>query len=211
MDLTHVPRATPRFYPLAAGVRFAWNPGAVTSFALGSLTAVPVSEQPQLVAAPTATLIAELGWGDELGAVAIDPELSDTATFVAAYGLSEDLAANCVIVSGARNGEERVAACVILANTRADINVVVRKRLDVRKASFMSLDDAVARTGMEYGGITPIGLPREWPILVDSRVAESGLLTLGAGVRAAKIIAPGALLAGLPGAEVVEGLARAVA
>ena len=99
----------------------------------------------------------------------------------------------------------------MLANTRADINTVVRKRLDVRKASFLSLDDAVERTGMEYGGITPIGLPREWPILIDARVAAAPLLTLGAGVRSSKIIVPGALLADLPGAEVIEGLARQVA
>ena len=182
----------------------------MTSFVLGTLTAVAISESPTLVAAPTAALIAELGWGDRLGAVAIDPALSDTANFTVAFALTDDLAANCVIVSGMRNGEERVAACVMLANTRADINNVVRKRLDVRKASFLSLDSAVERTGMEYGGITPIGLPREWPILIDARVAAAPLLTLGAGVRSSKIIVPGALLADLPGAEVIEGLARQV-
>jgi len=183
----------------------------MASFVLGSLTAAPVSAHPELVAAPTAALIAELGWGDRLGAVAIDPELSDTVNFVATFGLTDDLAANCVIVSGAREGVERVAACVILANTRADINTTVRKLLDVRKASFMPLELAVERTGMEYGGITPIGLPREWPILIDSRVAAAPLLTLGAGIRAAKIIAPGSLLAELPRAEVIEGLARVIA
>ena len=183
----------------------------MTSFTLGSLTAAAVSSVPHLVAAPTAHLIAELGWGDQLGAVAIDPALSDTINFVAAFGLTDALAANCVIVAGQRNGEERVAACVVLANTRADINTVVRKRLDVRKASFLSLDEAVARTGMEYGGITPIGLPGEWPILVDSRVANAGLLTLGAGVRSSKMIAPGVLLANLPGAEVIKDLARPIA
>ena len=131
--------------------------------------------------------------------------------FVVAAGITEDLAANCVIVSGQRNGEERVAACVVLATTRADINTVVRKRLDVRKASFLPLAEAVERTGMEYGGITPFGLPREWPIFIDSRVVAAPMLTLGAGVRAAKILAPGALLAELPGAQVIEDLARPVA
>ena len=183
----------------------------MTSLTLGTLTAPLASRGLDVLAQPTAALIAELGWGDRLGAVAIDPELSDTVNFVPAFDLRTDLAANCVLVSGSRNGEERVAACIVLANTRADINGAVRKRLDVRKASFMPLDVAVERTGMEYGGITPIGLPREWPVLIDSRVAEAGLLTLGAGVRAAKIIAPGALLAELPRAEVVEGLARPVA
>ena len=183
----------------------------MTNFTLGALEAEPASGSHQLLAPPTANLIAAQGWGERLGAVAIDPTLSDTAAFVAAYGVTEDTAANCVIVSGSRNGQEKVAACVILATTRVDVNGVVRKWLDVRKASFMSLDEAVERTGMEYGGITPIGLPAEWPILIDARVARTPLVTLGAGVRAAKIIAPGALLAELPGAEVIEGLARDVA
>ena len=183
----------------------------MTSLTLGSLTAPPASHNLGILAAPTAALIRELGWEDRLGAVEIDPEISDTPKLVEAYGLTTDLAANCVLVSGARNGEERVAACVVLAHTRADINGAVRKRLDVRKASFMPLDLAVERTHMEYGGITPFGLPAGWPILIDSLVLDYPLLTLGAGVRAAKIIAPGALLAELPHAEVIEGLARPIA
>jgi prolyl-tRNA editing enzyme YbaK/EbsC (Cys-tRNA(Pro) deacylase) len=182
----------------------------MTNFTLGALEAAPASGSHGLLATPTAALISRLGWGERLGAVAIDPTLSDTAAFVAAYGVTEDTAANCVVVAGQRNGVEKVAACVILAHTRADVNGVVRKLLDVRKASFMPLDEAVERTGMEYGGITPIGLPAEWPILIDSRVADTPLVTLGAGVRAAKIIAPGPLLAELPGAQVIDGLARDV-
>jgi hypothetical protein len=49
---------------------------------------------------------------------------------------------------------------MVLATDRADVNRTVRKHLDVRKISFASMDEAVSRTGMEYGGITPIGLPR---------------------------------------------------
>ena len=45
---------------------------------------------------------------------------------------------------------------------------MVRKHLGVRKISFAPMDDAVALTGMEYGGITPIGLPAGWPVLVDA-------------------------------------------
>jgi len=183
----------------------------MTGFSLGALHAQPASAHPDLTAPPTAALIAALRWGDRLGVAAIDPTLSDTAAFVAEYGVTEDTAANCVVVAGARNGEERVAACVILANTRADVNGAVRKLLDVRKASFLPLDEAVQRTSMEYGGITPIGLQGKWRILIDSRVTKVPLVTLGAGIRAAKIVAPGALLAELPGAEVIEDLARPVA
>jgi prolyl-tRNA editing enzyme YbaK/EbsC (Cys-tRNA(Pro) deacylase) len=61
---------------------------------------------------------------------------------------------------------------VVLATTRADVNNVVRKRLNVRKASFLAMEEAVEATGMEYGGITPIGLPGDWPVLVDAAVVD---------------------------------------
>ena len=51
---------------------------------------------------------------------------------------------------------------MVLATDRADVNRVVRKHLGVRKISFA--DQALAElTGMQQGGITPIGLPGGWP------------------------------------------------
>jgi prolyl-tRNA editing enzyme YbaK/EbsC (Cys-tRNA(Pro) deacylase) len=104
----------------------------------------------------------------------------------------------------------RYAACLVLATTRADVNGVGRRRLDVRKASFAPMDTAVAETGMEYGGITPIGLLEGWPILIDARVAAGPYVIIGSGVRHSKIVVPGAALARLPGAEVVEDLAKPI-
>jgi prolyl-tRNA editing enzyme YbaK/EbsC (Cys-tRNA(Pro) deacylase) len=68
------------------------------------------------------------------------------------------------------------------------------------------MDRAVELTGMEYGGITPIGLPAEWPVLMDARVASADVVIIGSGVRRSKILLPGALLAELPSARVVDGL-----
>ena len=84
----------------------------------------------------------------------------------------------------------------------------MRKALDVRKASFAAMDIAVAETGMEYGGITPIGLPADWPILVDAAAAAMGQVVIGSGLRRSKLALAGKTLASLPGATVVEGLAR---
>jgi prolyl-tRNA editing enzyme YbaK/EbsC (Cys-tRNA(Pro) deacylase) len=97
---------------------------------------------------------------------------------------------------------------VVLATTRVDVNGVVRRRLDVRKASFAGMDDAVAATGMEYGGITPLGVPAGWPVLIDPAVAGTDLVVVGSGVRRSKLVLPGAALLRLPGAEVVAGLGR---
>lgn len=165
------------------------------------------SAQGPRVSASVAAALATWGSADQVRVAAIDPDLSDTAEFCARYGVEPLDSANCVVIAGKRQGETRYAACVVLATTRADVNTVARQRLDVRKASFARMDDAVERTGMEYGGITPIGLPEGWPILVDAAVLDRPAVVIGAGIRAAKIALPGALLAELPGAEVVEGLA----
>ena len=176
---------------------------------IGSLAAVPALSRPDLLAAPVVTALAALG--EEAGAVSvaeIDPELADTAAFCERYGVGPAESANCVVIAGRRDGQARYAACVILATTRADVNNVARRELDVRKASFAAMDTAVAQSGMEYGGITPIGLPAAWPVLVDALAADTPTVVIGSGVRRSKLVLPGKLLASLPGARVIEGLAR---
>ncbi len=179
-------------------------------FRLGSVVAEPVGQRLDLVATPVAALVERLGLGGQIGVFAIDPALSETAATQERYGLDAATLVNCVVVAGRREGDERLAACLVPATKRADVNGVVRRRLDVRKASFLGLDDAVARTGMEYGGITPVGLPAGWPVLVDADVATLPMALVGSGIRGSKLLMPGALLAALPGAEVVEGLGRPV-
>lgn len=178
----------------------------------GSLTVHSVSDRTDLLAAPVAKAFAAMDPAsvDRCGVAEIDPDLADTAAFCDAYGSPLSASANCVVVAGKRGGEQRYAACLVLATTRADVNGVVRRRLDVRKASFAPMDDAVALTGMAYGGITPFGLPDDWPLLIDTAVAEAPELIVGSGVRNSKVLVPGDVLAALPGAEVVEGLGRPV-
>ena len=177
---------------------------------IGSLAAVPALSRPDLLAAPVASALAALG--DEVaggvGVAEIDPEVADTAAFCERYGVRLAESANCVVISGKREGETRFAACVILATTRADVNNVARRELDVRKASFAAMDVAVAESGMEYGGITPIGLPGGWPVLVDALVADTPVVVIGSGVRRSKLVLAGKLLASLPGVRVIDGLAR---
>jgi prolyl-tRNA editing enzyme YbaK/EbsC (Cys-tRNA(Pro) deacylase) len=159
-----------------------------------------------LVAEPVAAALAS--WGRaEVRAAPIDPDLADTAAFCAEYGVLMDDSANCVVIAGRRGGETRYAACVVLASTRADVNGVVRKRLDARKASFAPMEDAVTLTGMEFGGITPIGLPAPWPVLIDAAVLKRDVVVIGSGLRRSKIALPSAALAELPTAEVIDGLA----
>jgi prolyl-tRNA editing enzyme YbaK/EbsC (Cys-tRNA(Pro) deacylase) len=175
---------------------------------LGAFTSLPAVENLTLVAQPVAEALS--GWqrGGEVAVVEIDPGLADTAAFCDAYQVPLAAGANCVVVGGARAGEQRVAACVVRADTRADVNGAVRRRLDVRRASFLAMDQAVADSGMEYGGITPVGIPPTWRLFLDSRCLDIDVAVLGSGLRNSKLLVPGGLLADLPGAEVVPDLAK---
>lgn len=174
----------------------------------GTLAVEPALSRPDLLAEPVAKALAKLAAPDVVGVAEIDPDLADTAEFCAAYSSSLATSANCVVVAGKRAGEVRFGAALILATTRADVNGVIKKRLDVRKASFAPMAEAVELTGMASGGITPVGLPAEWPLFIDKAVADAPELVIGSGLRGSKLLIPGPVLASLPGAEVIEGLAK---
>lgn len=175
-------------------------------FELGRLVGAPAAEHTDLFAAATLAGLVGSDLLHRVGVVEIDPDVSDTAATQREFGLDPDMLANCVIVAGKRDGQERLAACLVLATTRADINGVVRRRLDVRKASFLPTERAVGLTGMEYGGITPIGLPAAWPVLVDAAVLARPMVVIGSGIRRSKIMLTGALVGTLPSAVVIDGL-----
>jgi prolyl-tRNA editing enzyme YbaK/EbsC (Cys-tRNA(Pro) deacylase) len=173
-----------------------------------TLELAPALTRPDLLADPVLAALRGLDGEPAIAVAEIDPELADTAAFCERYGVALDESANCVVIAGKRDGELRYLACVVLATTRADVNGIARKRLDVRKASFAPMDDAVAATGMEYGGITPIGLPAGWPVLLDRAVAEAASVVIGSGLRRSKLRLPGPVLAAVPGVEVLDGLGR---
>jgi prolyl-tRNA editing enzyme YbaK/EbsC (Cys-tRNA(Pro) deacylase) len=174
----------------------------VDSVEVGRLTFAPAGEALNLVGDPVRRHIDQAG-GDGLWVSEIDPALADTAAFCEHYDIGLDVSANCVVVEAKRADRVWYAACMVLATTRADVNGIVRKHLDARKISFAAMDTAVSLTGMEYGGITPVGLPADWPILVDQSVAEREHVIIGSGVRGSKLLAAPDVLSALPSAEVL--------
>lgn len=146
---------------------------------------------------------------EQLLYVDTDPDKADTAVFVETYGPELlETSANCVVVAAKQGGERRLSACVVPSGTRVDVNTTARRQLDARKASFAPRDTAVGETGMEFGGITPIGLPADWPVLVDEAAAAMPWVLIGSGRRRGKLLVPGKALATLPGAVLVEGLGQ---
>ena len=127
---------------------------------------------------------------------AIDPDLADTAAFCAAYEVPLDVSANCVVVAGRRGDVSTMAACMVLATDRADVNKTVRKQLDVRKISFASMADAVSPDRD--------GVRRDHADRAAGRLADPGRrgrgepqwVVIGSGIRGSKILLPGTTLAG---------------
>jgi prolyl-tRNA editing enzyme YbaK/EbsC (Cys-tRNA(Pro) deacylase) len=173
---------------------------------LGTLTWLPAHQHLDLLGEPVAAAVP--GLSGPAWVATIDDDAADTAAFTDVYQVPATASANCVVVAARRAGETTMAACLVLANTRADVNGLVRRHLGARKASFAPQDVAVAESGMAYGGITPVGLPASWPVLVDAAVAASDLVVIGSGTRGSKLAVSGAVLAALPGAAVLEGLGQ---
>ncbi|HEY4489711.1 MAG TPA: YbaK/EbsC family protein [Candidatus Paceibacterota bacterium] len=172
---------------------------------ISNLEGVPVMERQDLLAKPVADAIRNQNLS-EVEVVEIDPSFADTASFCENYKVGLNQSANCVVIETKREGTIKYVTCMVLATTKADVNNLLRKHMDVRKASFAKMDEAIALTGMEYGGITPIGLPSDWVILVDSKVTETPYVIIGSGIRKSKLIVPGKLLASLPNAAILTGL-----
>jgi prolyl-tRNA editing enzyme YbaK/EbsC (Cys-tRNA(Pro) deacylase) len=169
---------------------------------VGNLTFTPAAAALDLVGAPVRRYLTEHS-ADGVWAGAIDPTLADTAQFCDHYDIGLDVSANCVVVEARRAERTWYAACLVLATTRADVNGIVRKRLDARRISFAAMDTAVSLTDMEFGGITPVGLPPEWPVLIDEGVIDAQQVIIGSGVRASKLYATAEALTSLPNAEVL--------
>lgn len=169
---------------------------------IGSLDFIPAAERLDLVAKPVAVVLGSRA--DDVYVTAIDPTLSDTAAFCAAYGIGMEVSANCVVLEAKRAERTWYVACMVLATDRADVNGTIRRHLDARKISFAPMPEAVSLTGMEYGGITPLGLPDSWPVLVDERVSQADYVIIGSGIRGSKLLVPGKVLAGLPNTLVLD-------
>ena len=138
-----------------------------------------------------------------------DPSFADTAKFCSHYGYSPDESANAILLEG--KAESPIyALCVVLATTRINVNKVARKRLGTRKASFASAEITKELTGMEIGGVTPVGLPEDLPVWIDSLVMEAPKVIIGAGSRSAKIyLSPDNLLR-FPNTHIVDGLSMPI-
>ncbi|MBT1161090.1 MULTISPECIES: YbaK/EbsC family protein [Bifidobacterium] len=145
-----------------------------------------------------------------LGVTINTDEESDTDLWCPKYGVPFENTGNVVVVHThkTRKAPPQFAAAFVTADTRADLNGVVKHTLEVSKVSFAPIADAVEATGMESGGMSPIGLPGDWPLLVDQHILAVPKLYIGSGIRPSKLVIDGSIFADIPGVTFVAGLGK---
>jgi prolyl-tRNA editing enzyme YbaK/EbsC (Cys-tRNA(Pro) deacylase) len=142
----------------------------------------------------------------ELLVAEIDPAAADGYEFCTRYGYRYSEGANCVVVEATRGDVSKFAACLIPVGCRMDLGSFVRKYLHARRVSLAPKEFVLNATGMEYGSITPFGLPNDWSILIDSRIVAAPRIIVGGGLRKSKLCVPGAAFLDLPNTQAIEGL-----
>jgi prolyl-tRNA editing enzyme YbaK/EbsC (Cys-tRNA(Pro) deacylase) len=173
---------------------------------------VPVKDRLDLVAAPVAAFFS--AWrgktpADDIWVAEIDPQFAGGVELCQHYGIDPRDGANCVVVEARRGANSTFAAVVTPVGYKRDLNGVVRRYLGARQVSLGPLETVLARTQMEYGSITAVGLPVEWPVLVDPLVVSRQRVLMGSGLKHSKLSLPGHIFAELTSAIVLDGLAIA--
>jgi prolyl-tRNA editing enzyme YbaK/EbsC (Cys-tRNA(Pro) deacylase) len=178
-----------------------------------SLQFHPAINQPQLVAPSVTDLLQN--WSspvavEDIWVAEIDPAAAGGNDFCTQYGIPFDAGANCVVIEAVRNEKRTLAACVALVGYQMNFNGIIRKTLNARKVSLAPLSLVLEETKMEFGSITPFGLPSHWPILIDARILDASRIVIGSGLIKSKLSLPSQALANLAGSVIVEALASKI-
>ncbi len=168
-----------------------------------SLNFIPINEAEQLVSESVFKIIQNT----EIKVAEIDPQYMNGTALSDHYGTNPEDGANCIIVRGKREGVYTTAAVMTPVGYRIDLNHAVPDVLGLKKVSMAPLDEVIQETGMEYGSITPVGLPSHYRILIDSSLMEKENIIVGGGKQISKILVPTVFLKDLPSTQVFRGLA----
>ena len=176
---------------------------------LGTLEFTSIQRNDALATAAVSEATYAAGLETGVFVAKIDPAFADTAIFCEQYQIDMAVSTNCLVIEARRGDKTWYCACLVLATDMADVNGVIRKTLGARKTSFASKEIALKLTDMEYGGITPIGLPEDWTIYIDDAIMNQPIVVIGSGMRGSKVAVETGALRGLPNTEVLD-IKRAV-
>ena len=138
-----------------------------------------------------------------------DDTLADTAAFVRITGCHRNYG-ECDPCPVEERAPEDMALCMVPATHRLDVNKVVTQEALCEEGVFAKSRGHRAITGMEIGGVTPIGLPTGVPVWVEASVMSLDYIILGGGNRISKLKVPPAVFELIDGCEIVEAAASLI-
>ena len=112
-------------------------------------------------------------------------EFSDTQSFCDHYGYKIEDSCNAILIKSKKPDQFYALFCV-LGVDRLDVNHKGKAVLSSKKLSFASREEAEEITGQIYGGISPLGLPKDIKIYVDKNVMSRDKVFIGGGNRVSK-------------------------
>lgn len=175
------------------------------------LSFIPVIVSPGLVPEIVYRAVREGTWScdkEEFLVAEIDPKYAGGLELCEKYNIDSMKGANCLVVNGIRGQNKTFAACLVPVGYRYDMSGVVRKAMNARQVSVAPLEFVLSKTQMEYGSITPIGLPEEWLLFIDPMVLKNEHIIVGGGLIKSKLLIPSSVLLDIPNAIILEGLAK---
>ena len=179
---------------------------------IGSLEFSTIIENKNLV--PRCIYDFVSNWNDEekqqFLVAKIDPAFADGNKLCEQYNIDKRIGFNCLIVECKRNDIVKYCALIVPIGYKYNMGSVVRKYTNSRVVSVAPLDYVLEKTGMEYGSITPIGLPKDWAILVDPLIKNQEQIIIGGGLVNSKISLSTELFLRIPNVEIVEGIAKEI-
>lgn len=180
---------------------------------IGNLVFSPVIENRNCV--PDTVYNAICNWSgkcpkDSFLVAEIDSNYAGGQELCEHYEIDPKIGANCLVVEGKRNNAITYAVCLVPVGYRYNMSSVVRKAMNARQVSVAPLDFVLEKSKMEFGSITPIGLPEEWTLYIDPLVLKNERIIIGGGYVNSKLSILSRALLEMPNAIELDGVAKEV-
>lgn len=129
-------------------------------------------------------ILDSLGIHYDLREYTVDPEDLAAESVAAKIGMPPQQVFKTLAVKGDRNG---VAVAVIPGNYELDFKALAQLTGD-RKIEMLPLKEVQSVTGYIRGGVTAIGMKKDYPVIVDETMELWDLVSVSAGQRGLQIV-----------------------
>jgi Cys-tRNA(Pro)/Cys-tRNA(Cys) deacylase len=114
----------------------------------------------------------------------VDEEHMDAESVAAMIDLPSEQVFKTLVARGDRHG---VCLAVVPGNAELDLRALARLTGD-RRIELVPTKEVQPLTGYVRGGVTALGLKREFPVFVDQTIKLFDVISISAGVRGAQIL-----------------------